>query len=193
MDQTPIYGFPYPECDPPLTQDASDITQMRNLALAIDAAVEALNIKANDELIVPDLCRMQMSAAVATTETEVTPFFNTLNFQTLGSGMADTTNGGVRIQENGWYYVGGYTHISATIPAATQLALRTAIWRNGLLASNFHDSARIFTGDEQHSAADDTLLLNAGDLIQLRHRSGATAGTSWTYQSRIWVLQLLAT
>jgi hypothetical protein len=28
-------GYPYPECDPPLTKDASDISQMRDLAQAV--------------------------------------------------------------------------------------------------------------------------------------------------------------
>lgn len=193
MDQTPIYGFPYPQCEPPLVKDASDISQMRDLALAIDAAVEALNQKANDELIVPDAARMLMSAAVATSEQEVTPFFDAFSFQTAGSGMVDTVNGGIRIQEQGWYLVGGYTEVSSTTPAATQLALRTAVVRNGTVASNFQDSGRIITGDFQYSATNETLLLSVGDLMQLRHRSGAGAGISWTYRTRIWALQLLAT
>ena len=39
MDQTDCLGLPFPECDPPLTKDASDIAQFRDLAEATDAAV----------------------------------------------------------------------------------------------------------------------------------------------------------
>lgn len=193
MDATPIYGFPYPECDPPLIQDASDIIQMQNLAVAIDAAVEALNQQINDELLVPDACRMQMSAAVATTDQELTAFFDALNFQTAGSNMSDTANGGIRIQEQGWYLVGGYTEVSVTAPAATQLALRMAVVRNGVLGSNFHDQGRIVTGDFQYAAASDVLNLSVGDLMQMRLRHGAGGVPTWTYRTRMWALQLLAT
>lgn len=193
MDSTPVYGFPYPECDPPLVKDASDITQMRDLAVAIDGAVQDLVDKVNDELLIPDACRMNMSAAVATTDQEVTPFNDVLNWQTAGSGMADVAAGGIRIQEQGWYFCGGYTEVSATIPAATQLSLRTCVMKNAAQTSNYQDSGRIISGDFQYSFTGETLLLNAGDLIQIRHRSGAGAGISWTYRSRIWAIQLLAT
>lgn len=193
MDQTPIYGFPYPECDPPLVKDASDIAQVRDLAEAIDAAVEALNLKANDELLVPDICRVNMGAATATTDQELTAFTDNLNFQTAGSGMADAANGGIRIQEQGWYIVGAYTEVSATAPAATQLALRMAIVKNGIVNSNFQDSGRIVTGDFQYGYTSEVLNLAVGDLMQARVRHGAGPGISWTYRTRLWAIQLLAT
>lgn len=193
MDQTPVYGFPYPECDPPLVKDASDIIQLANLANAVDAAVEALNLQANDELLVPDVCRMNMSAAAVTTDQELTPLNDQLNWQTAGSGMADPTNGGIRIQEQGWYIVGGYTEVSATVPAATQLQLRMSVVRNGAVASNYHDSGRIISGDFQYGYVSEILNLSVGDLMQVRLRHGAGAGIQWTYRTRIWAVQILAT
>lgn len=193
MDQTPIYGFPYPECDPPLVKDASDIIQLANLANAFDAAVEALNLQANDELLVPDVCRMNMSAAVSTTDQELTPFNDQLNWQTAGSGMADTVNGGIRIQEQGWYIVGGYTEVSVTVPAATQLQLRMSVVRNGAVASNYHDSGRIISGDFQYGYVSEILNLSVGDLMQVRLRHGAGGGITWTYRTRLWAVQILAT
>lgn len=193
MDQTPIYGFPYPECDPPLVKDASDIAQLANLALAFDATIEDINIQINDQLLVPDICRMFMSAAVATGDAELTAFMDTLSFQTAGSGMSDAANGGIRIQEQGWYIVGTYTEVSVTAPAATQLALRQAIVRNGAVASNFSDSGRIVSGDFQYGYTSEVLNLSAGDLIQPRLRHGAGGGITWTYRTRLWAIQILAT
>lgn len=193
MDSTPIYGFPYPECDPPLVKDAANIQQMQALALAIDAAVQEIVDTANDELIVPDAARMNMSAAVATTDQELTAFQDTLNWEVGSGGMSDIPNGGIRIVETGWYIVGGYTHVSVTAPAATQLALRMACVRNGNVASNFHDSGRILSGDTQYGYVNEILSLNAGDLVQVRLRHGAGPGITWTYQTRLWALQILAT
>jgi hypothetical protein len=193
MDRTPIYGFPWPECEPPLVKDASDIDHLENLAAAIDAQVEALNLQANDELIVPDICRVFMGAAAATSEAELTAFTDTLSWQTAGSGMADLANGGIRIQEQGWYIVGAFTEVSVTAPAATQLALRMAIVRNGVVASNFQDSGRIVTGDFQYGYTSEVMNLSSGDLIQARNRHGAGGGITWTYRTRLWAVQILAT
>lgn len=193
MDQTPIYGFPYPECDPPLVKDASDIEQLADLALAFDTAVENLNLKINDELLVPDMIRMNMSAATATTDQELTAFQDVFNWQTAGSGMSDTANGGIRIQEQGWYQIVGTTEVSVTAPAATQLALRMAVVRNGVVASNFQDSGRIVSGDFQYGYTAEVLNLAVGDLIQARLRHGAGPGITWTYRTRLSATQILAT
>lgn len=40
--ETTPRGYPFPLCDPPLTEDAADIAQLRDFAMAVDADVEAL-------------------------------------------------------------------------------------------------------------------------------------------------------
>ena len=55
MDET-SRGYPYPECDPPLTKDVSDLpAQLKALADAVDADMTAVALQADTELIRPQL------------------------------------------------------------------------------------------------------------------------------------------
>lgn len=61
MDSTYPYGFPYPECEPPLVKDREDIAHLRDLALAVDAEVERVDDLAVSALIQPEAGWMQRS------------------------------------------------------------------------------------------------------------------------------------
>lgn len=108
MNETQPYQFPYPECAPPLVEDASDIAHMRNLALAIDSRVTALFNEADDEFITPDACKV--SATIVTPSTDGTPVvFNVANF-TNKPDMAFAN--GIRIQTSGFYFISAWLSLT---------------------------------------------------------------------------------
>jgi len=190
MDQTPDRGYPFPECEPPLIKDASDIEQMRDLAVAIDADVQGLYNSASDLLVHPDVCRMQTGTVGPFTGQQVDVFFDAFNFDnTPGQAMSDTAAGGLRILEAGWYLIGGWTSALTT----TTLALRQQFLANGAPRSNYQGSAGQAISGEQFFSSEEVLVLNANDLVTMRLRHGALSSTSWSYFSRIWAFQLFRT
>lgn len=106
MKATDPYLFPYPECNPPLVKDSSDIIQMRSLARAIDTRVGALFTEADDEFITPDACRIVRTTSQTYANGERITF-PTLQFDnTPGAVMATTA--GIVIRQSGFYFATGY-------------------------------------------------------------------------------------
>lgn len=190
MDQTPVYGFPFPECEPPLVADASDIEQMRDLAVAIDTVVTTIDNNVAQVLSHPDACRMMSATNVPVAGdpngTTATVNYSLFNFDnTPGQLMTDTAAGVVRIQETGWYLIGHWiTAAEDPIPGALP---RARFLVNGSPASGFTHRApaggRDFQGYE-------VLRLNAQDSVTSQISMGTGTG-SIVYTARIWALQLL--
>lgn len=78
MKNTEPRGYPYPECNPPLVKDASDIVQLANLALTIDADIQSLFDTADDNVLSPDGCSINAPGQVVPNGSPIT--FNTLRF-----------------------------------------------------------------------------------------------------------------
>lgn len=188
MDQTELRGYPYPECNPPLTKDASDIAQVRNLAVAVDTDMQNLYDRATDVVVRPDACRMSMTATLADTANTLIPFFNSESFDTTTGGyMADTVNGVIRLQEPGWYEVGTYIDFTS----ATFLGARSCFLQNGARQTSFCTQAEIVAANHQfvHHTAD-IFVPVGGDTLSVLCTIGAGA-PSYTYVARIWAQQVI--
>lgn len=165
MKETPNRGYPYPECAPPLVQDAADLPlDLFNLASAIDDDVTALITQANAALNPP-------SAALANTVT-LGPFasgsivpFDFIVFDNTGSSMA---------------VIGATAHITATVAGLYEIAasllgnpsagtinsLQLQILVNGAAIESYTGTALTAgTGAALNMGA--RLLLAAGDQVQL--------------------------
>lgn len=188
MDNTLNRGYPFPECEPPLVKDASDIIQLQQQALAIDADMAALEDRYLQVLIRPDACKMS-SAATVSTEQTFFPFFNTAVFDNTGATMADTAAGLIQIRESGWYQVGEWGQLDS--PDETNARVR--FLRSGAAASNFSDSSFRSIGNASLTCSEVVLLLTAGDTISVEVRHGAVAGTNRTFTWNIYAVQLLRT
>lgn len=187
MDTTECFGFPYPQCDPPLTKDASDIEQLRDLALAIDTAVQDFNDDITTELVRPDAARLFNGTALTSTLAENTFFLDTVTFDnTAGDSMSDTTNGVIRIQRAGWYLV--WCWVESLVATDVQTRVRFIV--NGTEATNFQGPSGLVTAGQQHLSVEEMLNLQAGDGVTVQTRNGAP-GTSVTYTARVAV-QLVA-
>lgn len=188
MKATPERGYPYPECDPPLTKDASDIIQLRNLATAVDTDVQAIYDRAADAVVLPDSARSAMSASVSDTLTpaDISPFFGARTFDTSpGLRMTPTTEGIMRLIEPGWYSVGAY----ALFTSATYLGLRIRFDIDGVAATSFCPQAEIGLGNVQAAGHTAEIFNPSGNVeLSLVCRLGAAAA-SYSYTARIWAVQ----
>lgn len=188
MGQTPNYALPYPECDPPLRKDAADVIQLEQLATAIDDAVTGLYDQANNVLFAPDSCRMSMTAGVATTGQNVTPFLNSASFDnTPGAVMADTANGLIQLVEPGRYWIGAYSLLTS----ATELSARMRFLLGGVPVSNFQSPSAIYSSPSAYCYANAVLSVDAPTQLQVAIRHSASAALSWTYATRLWAVQML--
>lgn len=188
MGQTINYALPYPECDPPLRKDASDVIQFEQLATAIDGAIQGLYDDAAEVLFSPDTARMSMTVGVATTGQNVTPFLNSATFDnTPGAVMADTAQGLIHLAEPGRYWVGGYSLLTS----ATELSARMRFLFDGQPVTNFQSPSAIYTASTAYCHAGAVLSTDVPVDLQCAIRHSASAALSWTYQARMWAVQVL--
>lgn len=186
MGTTTNYGIPYPECDRPLRADASDIADFRDLAVAVDSALDVVYEQGRNDVFAPDTVRLATGAAVAGLGQNFNPFFNINSFSN-NLGMVDTTNGVIRIVEPGRYWVGGYCAVTALGMASPRLRFLL----NGAAVSNFQTPGIII--DASTATCQTSVMLtitqeNAALGMQVRH--SASAALAYTSTARIWALQL---
>lgn len=191
MKATDNYQFPYPECDPPLIKDASQIVQMTQLALAIDAEVQRIDDMAEDLLTTPAAARVITLATVATTDVQVTPFFNSQVFANSNWPSALPGDGNLRVPEDGWYMVGA--HAATDSAVAMQVSIR--LTRNGLPASSWSNPGAVYSSGIFQLPALGTvpMQLAALDRMNVEIRHNAAGGTAWNYRPHLWAWKLVTT
>lgn len=182
MDQTINRGYPYPQCEPPLTKDASDIAHLYNLAQAVADDVQAVYDRADDVVIRPDACRRTVTGTI--TDFQVFPVFTTTTFDTTGTAMSAGTDG-IRLVEPGWYLVGGQAQVTST----STLGVRLRIMLNGQPYSSFSPQG-VLTATNQHQVQYSTWVFspNPNGVVSLWIRTGAAA-PAWPYSAAIWAQQ----
>lgn len=186
MDVTECFGFPYPQCDPPLTKDASDIEHLRDLALAVDAVVTDFNSDIVHQLVRPPAARLTNGAGgpLVSTLSDNVIFLDTATFDNSdGSTMLDATNGVMLIPTSGWYHVGVWVVSSV----ATDVQTRSRIIVNADPVTNFQGPSGLVTAGQQNLTAEDTLHLTAGDGVTIQTRNGSP-GTSVSYTATLWAV-----
>ena len=183
MDTTDCLGLPYPECDPPFTQDASDVGQLENLAVATDAAVQALADSIQDVLVAPDA--IKMSGGDNTAGLDVQHYLFGAVW-TNNPAMEDPVAGVIRIQETGWYYVGGYV----TVATATSVFVTVEPIVNDAPVSG-RQGPGVTNGIADSVAWADTLFLQAGDGLRIATHHAGSAVTVFTYTFLVWAQRIL--
>ena len=187
MDQTINRGYPYPECEPPLTKDASDIAHLRNLAMAVNDDVDAIYSRAADVLVRPDAARMATSAAIASTANEFIPFQDSRSFDTTrpANYMTPVAEGQLRLVEPGWYEVGCFI----TLTSAAFLGARASFQRSGNPGA-WSMQCEIGPSNQQIINHFGTTFVPVGnDTLNVLVRIGA-GSPSYTYVARVWAQQV---
>lgn len=189
MKETDCLGLPYPECNPPLVKDLSDIAQFRDLAIAVDTAVEELADAVVERLRSPDA--VVMTGSVVTAGNDVIQPFGTSQFD--NAGMANTAAGGFFIQEDGEYLLTGF--IEADAASVASIGLRAQPLVNGAVVSGRWGPgkpANGLGGTLEQIAWMETLFLRAGDFVNAMSHHTTSAATVVTYTSRISALLVMS-
>lgn len=160
MKATDPYGFPYPECAPPLVEDSSDIIQMRNLARAIDTKVTELFTEADDEFISPDACKVARTVALAFNKYDYITF-NTTQFDNSPGAVMGGTNG-ITIRQPGYYFVAGYMNTASSTDHT-----RVRIELDGL-GDVLNEGIGFGTGSGCHMTGTIILPLNTGQVLRMK-------------------------
>ncbi|MYZ35472.1 MULTISPECIES: hypothetical protein [unclassified Streptomyces] len=187
MDTTINRGYPYPECEPPVQKDASDIIQMSQLATAIDSDVQGLSDTIETQMAYPPNAKM-FTNAIVTTQSDFSIFYTNTAWSTR-TGLADPTmTGGFVIQEPGWYLATGFVTATTTL----QLQMRTRLLVNGVQTGIWQGYSRNTTGiPAQAQQLQVSLFLDAGQFVTTIVRHGFP-GTSISFSARLSLLQLVA-
>lgn len=173
MDQTRPRNYPFAQCDPPLTEDASDIVQVANLALTIDADIQSLFNTVDSNLLSPDGCHIGTTTLQTINQGDPLTYTAVRFDNTPGSVM--NTTGGIRTRQDGVYLMTGWAQVlSGPTPPLDSLKLITIVEGVGSLSfeglsTNFNTTT--FPGEVVGSLV---LRLRADTLVQL---SVATTGT----------------
>jgi len=198
MKRTEWRGYPVPECDPPLVKDASDIAQLRDLALAIDADAQARSDSIVQFWEKPDAAGMTGSATnfpfplLTATHTQFVVPYDTVAFDNSGTGsLTDIPRNGFVTVERGWYVFTAMVRILGNPGVFTQLGIR--FLRAGVATSEgrHYEGAGEYLGTELAYNALEIIPCNAGDLVQTQMTFGPT-GNSGTVNLgvRMGMLQL---
>lgn len=187
MDTTECLGLPYPECDPPLTKDASDVIQFKALADATDTAVQDFDDSLTDTLTAPPAAALTGGNNIA--GQLVNQFYSVMEFD--NAGLFDPDFDGIRIQEDGFYMIGGSVRLSGFAPTVTNLRIEPLL--NGDEFSSRQGPAYANTTPASEDICwCDGGFFRAGDLINTRTQHTGNPATVASYTHRIWIVQVLA-
>jgi hypothetical protein len=183
MDVTDCLELPYPQCDPPLTKDASDIEQFRDLALATDAAVQTLSDEITATLTAPDaVC---MTGGVGVAGNDVT---HNLNGSVLydNAGMGDTVADRIVIQQDGWYMIGGTVIMDTAVTTSNGLRVEPLV-NGGTFTSRQGPGWSLVTENVNWV---DVAFFRQGDQLNLMTHHFGSAVTVFNYTINMWALQV---
>lgn len=183
--------YPYPECDPPLVKDRSDIDYMRELAEAVNTDATALDARLVDFVEKRDAARIAFASTVTTTgaaagTTFTIPYSSVTYDNTAGS--TDLGAFALKPLERGWYMF--VSTVRCTNGGAQSLVIRNR--QNGsslAVGRRFEGPADVITGSESSMECSDIFLCQVGDTIQTQAKVSGAAG-SFTYEARLTMMQL---
>lgn len=151
MDRTPNRGYPYPQCNPPLTKDASDAPmQTRDLAEAIDADLTVIDDAAYFNYQRPVAL---LSRSLGTT----IPSVGVVDWNVIQYSLGDITilPSGFQVLTAGLYYsTANVFQTSGTGLALSWIINGTAVVRQG-------------TTSVPRASGEFFDVLNVGDTVQL--------------------------
>ncbi|MGW0034668.1 hypothetical protein ACWDXD_33245 [Streptomyces sp. NPDC003314] len=193
MKTTELYGLPYPECDPPLVKDASQIAQVRLLAEAVNEQVQDLVDYGDDVLFRPPAARLGiLILPVVTTDSSAIPFFDTLVFGSNWGDSAplDTAAGGLRVSTPGWYLVGCHALVVSATAGVLPMVRLTV---NGASASSWSAVGGNYGSANARLAALSAvpMILQEGDLVRMEIKHLAAGSPTWEYRPHLWAVRLV--
>lgn len=192
MNETEQYGFPYPECDPPLVKDSSQISQFQAQAEAVDAEVQRVITLANDNIVHPPSVRVKLiTEPIATTDSlVVVPFDQTVFSINWGVFFPLEPDGSIHFNKPGWYLAGGHAVVSSATAAVLPMVRLTL---NGAPATSWSTPAGNYgVGNGRiASLSAAPILVQEGDLMRMEIKHLAAGSPAWDYRPHMWAVRLV--
>lgn len=193
-DRTDNRGYSFPECDPPLVKDRSDIGFLRDLAQEVNADMDALSTLIETLIEKPDAARIAFAGNIVVTKSTagdaifVIPYNSTTYSQP--AAFSDTAGGGLRVQERGFYMITSF--VRTTNAGLCSMQLRHL--RNGV---GFTEGRRfegpswpVTTGLDSSMTTSDIIVCDAGNLLQTQVKMSPADGT-YAFEARLSAVQVL--
>lgn len=189
VDRTDNRGYIYPECDPPLVKDRSDIDYLREFAFQVNDDAAVMDSRLLEYIEKPDAARIAYTGTV-TTSGSGNGFFFTVPYDVTTydntSGSVDLGADGIRVLERGWYLF--TSSLRCTNGGEQGTSLRHL--------RNARDEGRRMEGpsapisaSEENMATVDIMQCEAGDLVTTQAYQDGPGGT-FTFEGRLSMLQL---
>lgn len=186
--RTPNRGYSYPECDPPLVKDRSDIGFLRDLAQQVNTDAQALDDSIEALIERPAAARQAFAGNLVITKSSLGDAVLTIPYNSTTyanpASFSDLTAFGLRIPERGYYL---FTSAVRTTNAGVN-DLQVRHLRNGLARTE----GRRFEGPsfptdttlETSMETSDVFLCNAGDLVRTQIKLSPADGT-YAFECRL--------
>lgn len=194
-DRTANRGYSFPECEPPLVKDRSDIGFLRDLAQQVNADMDALDARVVALIEKPDAARIafagNLTLAVSTSGDAIftVPYNSTTYSQP--ANFSDTVGGGLRVRERGFYMITSY--VRATNAGLVWMQLRNL--RNGF---GFTEGRRfegpswpVTSGLDSSMTTSDIIVCDAGNLLQTQVKMSAFPPGTYAFEARLSAIQVL--
>lgn len=186
--RTPNQGYSYPECDPPLVKDRSDIGFLRDLAQQVNTDAVSMDADIVDLIEKPDAARMAFAGNLDITKSSVGNAILTIPYSSTTyaqpASFSDLAAFGLRIPVRGFYMFTSY--VRCTNGVATDMQVRHL--RNGLARTEgrrFEGPAAITdTASETSMSTSDVFLCNARDLVRTQIKLSPANGT-YAFEARL--------
>lgn len=187
-------GYSYPECDPPLVKDRSDIGFLRDLAQEVNTDMGALSTLVETLIEKPDAARVAFASNIVVTKSSagdaifVIPYSSTTYAQP--ANFADLVGGGLRVRERGFYMITSF--VRTTNAGLCSMQLRHL--RNGV---GFTEGRRfegpswpVTTGLDSSMTTSDIISCDVGNLLQTQVKMSPADGT-YAFEARLSAIQVL--
>lgn len=184
--------YVYPECNPPLVRDRSDIDFMHQLAVEINNDAATLEFDLQELIEKPDCARISFAGTVTTTGaangTQFNVPYDTITFDNT-TGSTDITSNALRPLQRGWYFVA--STVRCTDGGEQQMVINhrrnSRTYQDG---RRYEGPSQPITANEENMSRVDIMSANAGDLIQSQVKVSGVGGT-FTFEARLAMFQLI--
>lgn len=189
VDRTDNRGYIYPECQPPLVKDRSDIDYLRELAVQINNDAARMDDALLEFIERPDAARIAFTGGI-TTSGSGNGFYFTVPYDTTTydntAGSVDLSANGIRVLERGWYLF--TSSLRCTNGGFQGTSVRHL--RNGRdEARRLEGPSTPINGNEENMATVDFIQCSVGDLVTTQAYQDGAGGT-YTFEGRLSMIQL---
>lgn len=192
-DRTANRRYIYPECDPPLVKDRSDIRYLQSLAGEVNSDANGMSNRISEFLERPDAARIIFGGVIAVPGTGSSGVIFRMPYNSASwdntAGSIDLSAQGLRVRERGIYM---FVSVVRNVTGGEQATMIRHV-RNGLTyqeGRRLEGPAGLIGPVETNMTTSDVMICQAGDLIQTQVKV-IDGGVNMTMEARLAMVQLV--